>query len=195
METFTGPRSFVHNQQYVQYRIETIDALDLKSIDEPILDIVSAFIELPYCFPLQSCYGHFVCTADQDIYTLSPIPKICNDPIRYRIAYLAVCIKDSHDGRRLNNALSEIQAVDPVYIQFGSADWFWNQFPNSYVLQVEPPQYMQKDEAILEYSEAKHVQSVRDQFFIELRNRLSDWLEKLKPHHGKSNSMFSEIKT
>jgi hypothetical protein len=90
LKTITEPRALVFNPKYQQDRMSTIKALDLKAIDEPILDIVSAFIELPYCFPLQSCFGHFVCTDDQDMDTLSPVPRICNDPVRYRIAYLAV---------------------------------------------------------------------------------------------------------
>jgi hypothetical protein len=56
-------------------------------------------------------------------------------------------------------------------------DWFCDQFANSYVLQVEPPSYMETDEAMLEHSEAIHVQKVRALFFTELRKRLSDFLE------------------
>ena len=174
METFTEPRAFVLSPRYAQDRTETIASLDLKSIDAPIVDIVSALIELPYCFPLQSCFGHFVCTADQNLRTLSPIPELCKDPIRYRIAYLAVCIENSSYGRELHDSLSAIRIVDPVYVQFGSADWFWDQFPNSYVLQVEPPRYIKKDEAVIGYSEAIHVQEVRDRFFTQLKKCLSD---------------------
>lgn len=31
-----------------------------------------------------------------------------------------------------------ITAIEPDYLQFGSADWFWERWLNSYALQVEP---------------------------------------------------------
>lgn len=173
MDTFTEPRAFVFNPRYQKDRSDTIVALDLDCIDEPVVDIVAAFSMLPYCFTLQSCFGHFICTPKQDIHTLDSIPKAFNDPVRYRIAYIALCIENNSHGWNLYNCLSEIQTVDPVYIQFGSADWFWDHFANSYVLQVDPPSHMEKDEATLEPGEGKHVEKVRNRFFNELRNRIS----------------------
>jgi hypothetical protein len=69
----------------------------------------------------------------------------------------------------LLESLAKLPALDPAYIQFGSADWFWERFANSYILQVEPVDHMSKDEAILEAKEAQHVQRVRDLFFEILR--------------------------
>lgn len=158
------------NPRFFQDRKETVAALDLGSIDEPIVDIVSAFAELPYCFPLQSCFGHFVCVPEQDVHTLAPIPTGYAGPVRYRIAYIALCIENSRYGQILRESLAEIPAADPAYIRFGSADWFWERFVNSYILQVEPEGHMGKDEVILEATEARHVQMVRDLFFEELRN-------------------------
>lgn len=170
METFTVSKEFEQNPRYFQDRKNTVAALDLSSIDEPIVDIVSALAELPYCFPLQSCFGHFVCHPEQDIHTIDPIPKVYAGPVRYRIAYIAVCIENSRYGQILRDSLEEISAIDPAFIQFGSADWFWNRFVNSYVLQVEPVAHMGKDEIILEAMETRHIQVVRDLFFEELRN-------------------------
>jgi len=45
--------------------------------------------ELPYCFTLQSCFGHFVFCGQNDQQNLEPLPV--NDPIvkvEYRIAYI-----------------------------------------------------------------------------------------------------------
>ena len=172
METFTREKPFVFNPGYLQDRLDTITALDLKSIDKPIVDIVAALAELAHCFPLQSCCGHFVCRPGQGLHTLEPIPEGFAGPVRYRIAYIALCIENSRPGRALRESLAEIPEIDSACIQFGSADWFWKQFPNSYVLQVEPADYQEKDEATLEVSEAIHLQVVRDQFFDELRNVL-----------------------
>jgi hypothetical protein len=168
--TFTEARPFVSNPSYAQDRSNTLAKLDLQSIDRPILDIVADFAELACCFPLQSCFGHFVCDPEQDKHTLAPVPESCKGPVRYRIAYIALCIEESSSGRMLRDELAEIQKIDPACIQFGSADWFWERYLNSYVLQVEPSRYRNRDEAILDVYEARHVQTVRDIFFKEMRN-------------------------
>jgi hypothetical protein len=56
--------------------------------------------------------------------------------------------------------------------QFGSANWFWERWVNSYALQVEPVAHRLQDEVILEPAEALHTQRARDLFFRELRARL-----------------------
>ena len=43
-------------------------------IDEPIIEIVNAFNTLPYCFTLQSCYGHFVYSGQKSSHNLEPLP-------------------------------------------------------------------------------------------------------------------------
>ena len=65
--SFTESREFVTHLGYYQDREKAIAALDLDSTDEPI---VSAFADLSFCFPLQSCFGHFVCNPDQNKRTL-----------------------------------------------------------------------------------------------------------------------------
>jgi len=173
LETFTVSREFVESNRYAQDRLDTLAALDLASIDEPIKDIVSGFATLPHCFPIQSCVGHFICAQNKDAHTLDPIPTGYTDSVRYRIAYLAVCIENSPRGHTLRQSLAEIPAIDPTCVQFGSADWFWDRWVNSYTLQVEPMSYMNKDEAILDLTEALHIQKTRDLFFEELRKLLS----------------------
>lgn len=173
METFTEPREFVANTRYSQDRHDALAALDLSSIDRPIVDIVAGFTTLPHCFTLQSCYGHFVCAPQQDPYTLEPIPRGHSGSLRYRIAYIAFCIENSRRGWALREAFAQIARVAPGYIQFGSADWFWERWGNSYALQVEPVAHQLEDEAILEPAEAIRVQMARDLFFGELRTVLA----------------------
>ncbi len=146
-----------------------LSALAPQSIDAPILDIVLGFTRLPCCFTLQSCYGHFVYAAEPEPRNLAALPAEDVGLVRYRIAYLALCIERSPAGTRLRGALEEVPTIDPEYVQFGSPGWFWERYPNSYALQVEPERFMQKDEAVIEHHEALHVQTVRDRFFESLR--------------------------
>lgn len=139
METFTKARPFVENPYYEEQRWNSLQKLDYSSIDSPIVEIVRGFTGLPYCFTLQSCYGHFLYPGQSDPYSIESLPA--DESIRiveYRIAYLALCIEDTVRGRELFGELREITSVDPQYIQFGSADWFWERQLNSYALQVEP---------------------------------------------------------
>jgi hypothetical protein len=92
--------------------------------------------------------------------------------VRYRIAYVAFCIENSRAGRALLESLGGITALDAGYVQFGSPDWYWKRFANSYALQVEPARFMKRDEAILKCAEALHVQQTREFFFREIRKLL-----------------------
>jgi len=172
VETFTKAREFVEHRGYARARQEAVATLDLASIDDPIKDIVEGVAVLPHCFTLQCCYGHFICASEQDPHTFEPIPLGFSGLVTYRIAYIAFCLENSRRGQALRQSLARLPAVDPDYIQFGSADWFWERWANSYAIQVEPKAHMLKDEAILESVEAQHIQAVRDRFFEELRGLL-----------------------
>jgi hypothetical protein len=178
METFTEPRDFVNHPRYSREREDALAALDLGSIDAPIVDIIAGFAKIPHCFTLQSCYGHFVCAAEQDPRTLDPIPRGHTGPVRYRIAYVAFCLENSPRGRALRESLARIPAIEPAYVQFGTPDWHWNQLSmvNTYALQVEPIAHQLKDEAVLEPEEARCTEGVRDRFFTELRAVLASEL-------------------
>ncbi|MFC2009383.1 hypothetical protein ACFLT3_00455 [Chloroflexota bacterium] len=146
--------------------------LDLSTIDAPISDIVSGLIKLPYCFTLQSCYGHFIYKNQNDFTNIDPLPVSDNIPtVEYRIAYIALCIQNNDVGRQLLHELSEIpSSIDTEYIQFGSAEWFWERQVNSYALQVEPERYMTLDKTPpIGYQEALYVEKIRNEFFSELR--------------------------
>jgi hypothetical protein len=165
METFAQPRQFVDNPRFVRERDQALSRLALEEIDAPIREIIAGLAELPYCFTLQSCYGHFVYAAQPERHNLGPVPDHDVGPIEYRIAYLALCIENSERGERFRAALAQIPEIDPEYVQFGSPGWFWQRHVNSYALQVEPARFSNQDVAIIEYQEALHVQEVRDRFF------------------------------
>jgi hypothetical protein len=169
METFEAAREFVENPAYEPERQASLAVLDLDAIDRPLTDIVAEFARLPHAFTLQCCYGHFLCSPEQDVHSLEPLPRGLAGPVTYRLAYVAFCLENSRRGRALGEALAQLAAIDPEYVQFGSAKWFWNQWQNSYALQVVPRADILKDEALLEPPEAFRTQRVRDLLFSELR--------------------------
>ncbi|OQX14038.1 MAG: hypothetical protein BWK76_15270 [Desulfobulbaceae bacterium A2] len=179
MKTFTRPREFVENPRYAQERREAMTALDPASINEPLADIIAGFAALPHCFTLQSCYGHFLWLPGQDAHSLESVPPDHAGPVRYRIAYIAFCLEHSTCGQALRDALADIPAVAPDFIQFGSADWFWERWLNSYTLQVEPAGQQHLDEAILNPAEALRCQEVRQLFCQRLRTMLAVETSKL----------------
>jgi len=173
VETFTNAREFVENRSYVRARQKSIVELDLTSIDSPIVDIIEDFAALPYCFTLQCCFGHFLCSQAQDFHDLASIPPGFSGLVTYRIAYIVFCLENSSRGLALRRALARLSGVDSEFIQFGSADWFWERCVNSYIIQVEPKAHMLKDKAVLSSVEALQTQAIRDLFFGELRKLLA----------------------
>lgn len=148
-------------------------------IDGPMIDLINEFNKLPYCFTLQSCYGHFIFNDQTDSLNFEPLPvkdTIAN--VEYRIAYIALCIENSLLGSGLFTTLKEIPAIDPANIQFFSAEWFWKRQVNSYALQVEPDRFKHKDTAILDYEEALHIEKTRNEFFRRLYELLDNVNEK-----------------
>lgn len=169
METFTAPRALANNVHYFKQRRESLQKLDLSGIDPPIIDLIRGFSKLQYCFTLQSCFGHFLYPGNRDPKNIEPLPVVNGiESVEYRIAYLAICIEDSIFGKELFDSLADIPSIDPQYIQFGSADWFWERQLNTYALQVEPLRYMTQDKCRLDYKEALHVENIRNQFFEQL---------------------------
>ena len=170
METFTEPKELVENPHFRDQRQKFLAGLSDSIIDEPIIELVNAFNKLPYCFTLQSCYGHFVYSGQNDPQNLEPLPLTDTiDEVEYRIAYIAFCIEYSDLGRMLFDALKAITDVDPDNIQFCCAEWFWERQVNSYALQVEPDRFRFKDKAILDYQEALRIQKIRNEFFAQLK--------------------------
>ena len=61
-----------------------------------------------------------------------------------------------------------IPRIDKQYIQFGCAEWFWKQFLNSFVLQIEPKKYMLRDRADISFKEAQHIEDLKPAFFNKI---------------------------
>jgi hypothetical protein len=169
METFTELKELAENPHYQVQRQKSLCDLTDDMIDGPIIDLINRFNKLPYCFTLQSCYGHFVYNGQKDSHNLEPLPvKDTIAKVEYRIAYIAFCIENSLLGRKLFNALNKITTMDPKNVQFCCADWFWKRQVNSYALQVEPDRFKRKDTAVLDYKEALHIEKIRNEFFVQL---------------------------
>lgn len=173
METFTELKLFVQNPLYQKQREEALNNLDINTIDVPIIKIVKGLTELPYCFTLQSCYGHFVHKNQNNHKNVAPLSALDNiSTVEYRIAYVALCIQNSDRGRVLLQDLKAIPSIDPDYVQFGCAKWFWKRQVNSYALQVEPKRYKTKDKISISFQEALHLEKIRNKFFYQLKKIL-----------------------
>ncbi|MBN2324480.1 MAG: hypothetical protein JXQ30_12150 [Spirochaetes bacterium] len=173
METYTELKSFRCNPQYKTKRQDSLRTLDITSIDTPIVDLVKGFSKLSFCFTLQSCFGHFLHGEQKDPRNIERLVDSTNgEPVEYRIAYLALCIEDSDAGKVLFEKLGRVTEIDPSYIQFGCAEWFWERQNNSYVLQVEPKRHRDKDSITIGYGEALRIQDTRDRFFLRLQELL-----------------------
>ncbi len=173
METFTGPKKLTENFHYPDQRKRCLANLSDEMIDPPIIDIVHAFNQFPFCFTLQSCYGHFLYKGQKDQQNLTPLPAIKTIAgVDYRIAYIAFCIENSVSGKKLLKRLEEITLIDPQNIQLCSAEWFWQRQVNSYALQVQPDRFKKKDSAYLDYQEALAIEKIRDVFFTRLEELL-----------------------
>jgi hypothetical protein len=181
LETFTDLKDFVDNPYFHDQRKKWLSKLDIGSIDTPIVELISGFVKLDYCFTFQSCYGHFLHNSQKNPYNIEPLP-ISNgiSNVEYKIAYIALCIENSKQGRTLFYDLKEIPLIDPEYIQFGCAEWFWERQVNSYALQVEPKKHMTKDRLSVDYWEALHIEKVRNKFFTQLKKLVQDLIDSRK---------------
>ncbi len=169
METFTELKELAENPHYQVQRHKSLCDLNDDMIDVPIFDLINGFNKLPYCFTLQSCYGHFAYEGNKDSHILKYVPTTdISSEVGYRIAYIALCIENSKLGKELFEILEKIEAIDPKNIQFCCAEWFWNRQVNSYILQVEPDKFKHQDTAILDYKEALHIDKVRNNVFLQL---------------------------
>jgi hypothetical protein len=170
METFAAPKSLVPNPNFEAQKQSSLAGLKDHMIDAPIVDIIKRFNRLPFCYTLQSCFGHFVYEGQPDRHSINPLPATTvTTPIEYRIAYIAFGVDNCNAGRKFINALDELTALDRTCIQFCSADWFWKKQVNTYALQVEPERFKHQDTAVLDDAEARRVESVRNNFFDHIK--------------------------
>lgn len=174
METFIQPRPCVSHPAYWRDRERSLQDLRHEivknTIDPPLLPLVWECISIPHCFTLQCGYGHFVHRLAPDPENCVPISSIREPvgPIRYRIAYLALCVENSRDGRLLYHNLAGMTEMDPAFIQFGSADWFWDRMPNTYCIQLEPERMKEEDSGDVTWEEALRLEELRGPFFKRL---------------------------
>jgi len=175
METYTEARPLVSNPSYDADRRKALEGLRVElsrgSIDGPTIDIVERFASVPCCYTLQSCYGHFMresCVDDRNTKSVAEV-GVLGSKLHYRVAYIAFCIQNSAKGRALLEEMRAIADVNPDYIQFGSADWFWKICVNSYVLQVSPLKNVCQDHFDVSMEDALRIEQARDEFFDGLR--------------------------
>ena len=173
METFAAPKRLSQNPHYPEQRKKCLARLADDMIDPPIIDIVHGLNQLPFCFTLQSCYGHFLYNGQKDPQNLDPLPVLQSMArVEYRVAYIAFCIENSVSGKELLQSLEEMTLIDPQNIQLCSAEWFWQRHVNSYALQVEPDRFKNRDSVSLDYREALAVEKIRNVFFLRLKELL-----------------------
>jgi hypothetical protein len=179
LETFTELKELAENPHYQVQKQKILCDLTDDMIDMPIIGLINGFNKLPYCFTLQSCYGHFVNNGQKDLYNFESLPvKDTIAKVEYRIAYIAFCIENSASGRGLFEAFKEITSIDSENVQFCCAEWFWERQVNSYALQVEPDRFKRRDKAILDYKEALYIEKVRNEFFVRLDKLLENARER-----------------
>jgi hypothetical protein len=166
LKTFTEAKPLIEYPLFEDQKKCTLSAFDLNTIDYPIQKVIAKLNEIPYCFTLQSCYGHFLYGNQTNLLNLVPLPDTeVLENIRYRIAYVALCVKNDKYGMNILTSLKNIEKIDPEYIQFGCANWFWRKQINSYVLQIEPIRFKNKDSVEVTYIEAKHIEKVKQKVF------------------------------
>ena len=181
METFTNLKNFVDNPYFHDQRKKYLSKLDIESIDAPIVELISGFAKLDCCFTLQSCYGHFLHNSQKNPYNIEPLPASKSIPnVEYKMAYIALCIENSKQGKFIFQHLRDIPSIDPEYVQFGCAEWFWERQVNSYALQVEPKRHMTKDRLSVDYWEALHIEKVRNKFFTQLKKTVQYLIDSKK---------------
>jgi hypothetical protein len=159
----------VDNPHFKDQRRKVLAGLTDGMIDAPIIRLVNSINRLPYCFTLQSCYGHFLHDNQKKVNNFDPLPATGNiSKVEYRIAYIAFCVDNNDSGRNILNNLKEITAIDKENIQFCCAEWFWARQVNSYALQVEPDRFKCRDKAIIDIKEALKIEYIRNEFFAKI---------------------------
>ncbi len=173
METFIAAKKVLKNPLFEQVRERTLTSLHANMIDVPIREIIDGLNHFSYCFTLQCCYGYFLYQGQDDPHNCLPLPDdTIFEKVEYRLAYIAFCIEDNVEGRALLTALKELVSVSS-YIQFGSAQWFWDFQVNSYVLQVMPDTFKTQDRVLVDYDESRNIENARNTFFKALKNILN----------------------
>lgn len=175
METYSECKPFVDHPEFRENRRQVLENLEVGDIDLPLVSLVQKINRLPHVFSLQCCYGHFLWNNGTEIKVLEPLKT--DKWVRYRLAYIALCIENSSSGRVLQQRLMDIPSFsNQDNVQFCSAQWFWDQWPNSYALQIMPERFKEFDSAQITYVEAMKIAKLRDVCFAYLDNFVTDIL-------------------
>jgi hypothetical protein len=166
METFTRPRPLIDNPDFAAHRVAALDALDTAAVDAPLRDLISALNRLEHSFTLQCCWGHFR-GPGEDPPQDNPPPRGRAD-LEYAVAYLALAVRDDAAGEAWLETLRGLKMAEPRFVQFGSADWFWERQINSYVLQVGPKKSRRLDRMTVDGKQARLIAHARTRLFREL---------------------------
>ena len=170
------PQPFVSYPAFEKDRQKMLGNFEVDLIDYPLASLISDLNTLPYVFTLQSCHGHFLHIDGPEILNFESLDS--SENLLYRLAYIAFCIEDSPSGREFREKLIKIPSfTNPHNVQFCSAQWFWDQWPNSYALQVMVERFKDKDKTILDLHEAKIIKQTRDIFFDYMQSFTSRLLE------------------
>lgn len=175
MQTYMPLQDFVANPSFGAQRRAALDKLRPEDIDPPIRETILAMNRLDYCFTLQCCWGHFVFPGNLDEHNLNPLPD--QDPgcvIRYRLAYVALCLDNTAQGHAFLAGMRDISRMDPACIQVGCAQWFWNSQVNSFVIQAELERHQHQDTANVNFEEARRLDKARDLVFQGLQGLLDN---------------------
>ena len=176
METYIAPKPFEDHPGFQPDRQRALDILDITLIDKPLRGLIVDLNKLPYLFTLQCCYGHFLTADKEEIADFDLFVSI--DKVEYRLAYITFCIEKSPSGKKFAQQLKDISlTVEQGLVQFCSAQWFWDQWVNSYALQIMSKRFKAKDSVVIDFQEAEKLKQARDIFFAYLKNFTSTILE------------------
>ena len=167
METYTACKSFVDAPDFKENRRYALDNLEVDSIDLPLVPLIQKINRLPYVFSLQCCHGHFLSKDSKEMNILESLEA--ETSVKYRLAYIAVCMENNFSGRRFQQKLMTIpRIINRDKVQFCSAQWFWDQWPNSYAIQVMPERFKTFDCARIRSAEARQIAKIRDACFSHI---------------------------
>ena len=186
MQTFTCEKPLVENPGFEQQRakshLQLRELIQAQEIDPPLFPLLSRFMAVPHCFTIQSCYGHFVHQREPDMNNTARLKPYAGSIARveYRLAYMTFVVRNDGAGLGFLRDLRGMPALDPGYVQFGCAEWFWARQVNSYVVQVEPVWGRDKDSLEMDISVALLLEGVRDRFFDQLDDIAQRHVETVK---------------
>jgi len=173
VETFTNAGKMINDSDYPRKRAEQISKIRHLKLDPQLYKLICEFNTIPYAFTLQCCWGHFLPQGQKNPVKMNELPESMEiETFVYRIAYIAFCIQHCREGRRLLKDLEQMVRLNPRFIQFGSAAWFWRRQMNSFVLQVMPDRFKLCDWIELDYEEALKTQKWRNALFSQLSKRI-----------------------